>query len=378
MGKFNEISQILKQSFDGNDLEVNILHDKVIIDSEKKVVEVNNTLRAANVEINGVPSECFTSAEKEKLNKITTPMQVIGRVDSVELLPTDGVVVGSVYLVGQEGSSDFEEYIVISSNPTTYESLGKMVTAADWEETDETSADYISNKPAVRAGGGTNSIIEGDLAKNIATGDYSHAEGYKTTANGHYAHAEGNGAKATGDYSHAEGYFSKATGDYSHAEGSATTASDDYSHAEGFYSTASGFYSHAEGEWSTASGTGSHAEGQATIASGDKSHAEGQETIANHKSQHVFGEYNIADPSVSTPNVRGNYVEIVGNGTKAANRSNARTLDWAGNEVLAGKITANGINLSDAISTVKLRVSDGTFQVSIDGGTTWHTINFAD
>ena len=30
---------------------------------------------------------------------------------------------------------------------------------------------------------------------------------------------------------------------------------------------------------------------------------------------------------------------MVGNGLNSANRSNARTLDWEGNEVIAGKIT---------------------------------------
>jgi chitodextrinase len=37
-----------------------------------------------------------------------------------------------------------------------------------------------------------------------------------------------------------------------------------------------------------------------------------------------------------------NYVEIVGNGTATDARSNARTLDWAGNEWLAGNLTAAG------------------------------------
>lgn len=71
---------------------------------------------------------------------------------------------------------------------------------------------------------------------------------------------------------------------------------------------------------------------------GDLSHAEGNGTTANHMSQHVFGEYNILDPSENASTIRGIYVEIVGNGTSST-RSNARTLDWTGNEVLAGKLT---------------------------------------
>lgn len=81
------------------------------------------------------------------------------------------------------------------------------------------------------------------------------------------------------------------------------------------------------------------------IASGTASHAEGNNTIANHKSQHVFGEYNIEDNSSATASNRGNYVEIVGNGTEYT-RSNARTLDWSGNEKLAGSLTL-GIGTAD-------------------------------
>lgn len=36
---------------------------------------------------------------------------------------------------------------------------------------------------------------------------------------------------------------------------------------------------------------------------------------------------------------RGTYVEMVGNGGNDSNRSNARVLDWQGNEKLAGSLT---------------------------------------
>ena len=41
--------------------------------------------------------------------------------------------------------------------------------------------------------------------KNIAVGNYSHAEGYKTKASGSQSHAEGNGTNAEGNCSHAGG-----------------------------------------------------------------------------------------------------------------------------------------------------------------------------
>ncbi len=85
----------------------------------------------------------------------------------------------------------------------------------------------------------------------------------------------------------------------------------------------------------SAYGVCSLTQGSNIIASGQYSHGEGWWTIANHRSQHVFGEYNIADDSGAIVSNRGNYVEIVGNGTENA-RSNARTLDWNGNEVISG------------------------------------------
>lgn len=99
-----------------------------------------------------------------------------------------------------------------------------------------------------------------------------------------------------------------------------------------------GKYSTAFGDVIDASGDNSHAEGFHTLTSGAYSHAEGLRTIANHRSQHVFGECNVRDASSAAATEQGNYVEIVGNGTATA-RKNARTLNWAGNEWIAGTLT---------------------------------------
>lgn len=197
--------------------------------------------------------------------------------------------------------------------------------------------------------------------RNKATGSFSHAEGggfyqedneyYPNIASGDASHAEGSETTASGYTSHAEGATTTASGDFSHAEGCETTASGEASHAEGNDSEASGNYSHAEGNGTTASGNYSHAEGSGTTSSGIISHAEGDSTIANHNAQHVFGAYNVEDPSTNANYDRGTYVEIVGNGTASANRSNARTLDWSGNEVLSGTLTATGITIGSTSVT---------------------------
>lgn len=197
-----------------------------------------------------------------------------------------------------------------------------------------------------------------------ASGSYSHAEGQATTASGNYgSHAEGAGSSAIGNYSHAEGQYTTAQGSSSHVEGlsSQTGANADGAHAEGNSCIANGAASHAEGYITKSPGDYSHSEGRNTEAKGTASHAEGYGTTANHKSQHVFGEYNILDNSEAAATEKGNYVEVVGNGTGTSARSNARTLDWSGNETLAGGLTASG--------NVVVKDSEGNTKVSLNSST---------
>lgn len=154
-------------------------------------------------------------------------------------------------------------------------------------------------------------------------------------------------------------------GNLSFATGRETTASGEASHAEGAGTVASGDSSHAEGGSTVASGYGSHAEGTVTSATGHYSHAEGFRTTANHKAQHVFGEYNVSDTSTAPTTSRGNYVEIVGNGTSVSTRSNARTLDWSGNEVLSGGLKIN--STQDVATQVSLTQAE--YDALVSAGT---------
>lgn len=85
-------------------------------------------------------------------------------------------------------------------------------------------------------------------------------------------------------------------------------------------------------------------------AQGDYSMALGNGTEAFGRGQFVFGEYNDYDLTGfnGSNDSRGEYVEIVGNGDGDV-YSNARTLDWNGNQVLAGKLTvgAQAVNAND-------------------------------
>lgn len=202
----------------------------------------------------------------------------------------------------------------------------------------------------------SNSLLIGALKSNATIGQYSLAQGNQNEASGSYAHAEGWGTTASYYCCHAEGKNTTASGDTAHAEGYATTASGQDSHTEGYTTTASGMHSHAEGDRSTSSGKNSHAEGYKTTASGDQSHVEGYVTTAQRRSQHVFGEFNVLD-STGTASSRGSFVEIVGNGTEDNIKSNARALDWDGNEYLMGDLYIG----CDADSTGGEKISTDPF-----------------
>lgn len=172
----------------------------------------------------------------------------------------------------------------------------------------------ISNKRVIAetmSGNNISTITLNDYLSTSSISNKKYQITFPTRASGVYSHAEGEGTESTGDGSHSEGINTFASGDGSHQENIMTKALGSYSHQEGMYA----------------------------ISSGEASHSEGYETIANHAYQHVFGQCNVEDPSTNAAGVRGTYVEIVGNGTASGGRSNARTLDWSGNEVLAGKLT---------------------------------------
>ncbi len=214
---------------------------------------------------------------------------------------------------------------------------GQIIKKSGLEDYETDWYDYPSIAPGTHSSG--TAVIGGVLDENEASGNYSLSFGRGNTATKGGSLAFGRNNSATGSYSAAVGYGNTASAVSAHAEGDSTTASGQMAHSEGQGTTASGQDSHAEGYFTTASGELSHSEGRETTASGRSSHAEGQYTIAKHRSQHAFGEYNVADPSAAGPTAKGNYIEIVGNGTADNARSNARTLDWGGNEVIAGKLT---------------------------------------
>ena len=167
----------------------------------------------------------------------------------------------------------------------------------------------------------------------VASGLYSHAEGYYTTANSQYSHVEGNRSVTSGNQSHAEGYYTEASGDSSHAEGSSTIASGTASHAEGSCTEATGSYSHAEGYYTEASGTASHASGYYTIAQGAY--------------QTAIGKYNVAQGTKTNISFSTDSVFIIGNGVDSNSRRNAFRVAWSGKVYSSGTYNTSGADYAE-------------------------------
>ena len=91
-------------------------------------------------------------------------------------------------------------------------------------------------------------LVKSITDSNVASGDGSHAEGYKSLASGLNSHAEGESCKATSQDSHAEGQGTIASGGFgAHSEGYETVAGGGSSHAEGQLTKTTNYSEHAEG-----------------------------------------------------------------------------------------------------------------------------------
>ena len=257
------------------------------------------------------------------------------------LVPTDGNQ-GEMLYCDNTGRSHWGPAPKgIPSGGTTGQVLTKTSTGEEW-----------SDAPSGLPEGGT----EGQVLKRGASG----AEWGNPVGKADQSDPTG---EIFNDYERNE-----ATGEYSHAEGWRVIASGMNSHAEGDRTEASGSASHAEGMLTTASGSEAHSEGSNTVASGGCSHAEGANTVASGMNQHAQGKFNIEDNSDT-------YAHIVGNGNSENTRSNAHTLDWDGNAWFAGDVFVGG---SSQTSGDKLMKEPTGTQGQLLGFTADNTVGAVD
>lgn len=193
----------------------------------------------------------------------------------------------------------------------------------------------------------------------------------KTASNPDYSNT------ASGDFAVAAGFASVASGQSSFAIGNrtsgvSTTASGESSFAQGKGCTASGVASQAMGQKNEAIGNLSHAVGTYCKAKGTASAAFGGYSIASGRSSFVVGQYNVEDTNADINGTNSKkYGLILGNGTADDARSNAMTVDWNGNEVLAGKLTLGAGPTANMDAATKQYADERIFWATY--GTTTYT-----
>ncbi len=323
---------------------------------------------AANAEINDLtPSPNTTySGDKieDELDKKPDSNDIAPDYDNTQTYnPGDVVVYNNNYYITNQTINIPEDFDPTKWTETTIvEIIESKIGSATLAGLSDTTITAPANKQLLgydSTSGKWINITYVEGSNNTVTGVNAHAEGSNNTAAGANSHVEGTGSgtSAAGAQAHAEGSATHANAVGAHSEGNGTTASGIASHAEGGGTVASGAQSHAEGGGSQATGAQSHAEGGGSVASAQNSHAEGTGTIAASEAQHVVGKYNIEDNQDA-------YVEIVGNGNLPSGasqptRSNARTLDWQGNETLAGDLIINGnTSVGQALQGIPDELSD--------------------
>lgn len=231
--------------------------------------------------------------------------------------------------------------------------------------------------------------------ETIAGGTGAHAEGYKTKAIHAAAHAEGKSTTAEGPGTHAEGNNTICYGIADHVEGTNNTLTNDPyysstycgSHIEGSKNNIeNAAYSHIEGYDNAGDMlTNLHIEGEAhkNVRYSENCHIEGKnngtprmydlhiegmdnqfkwchgpvhiEGTNNFKSNnfkdyydiqlanaHIQGQYAKIDPLmfdlINKEYKNFKYADIIGGGTSDSDRKNISTLDWNGNQTIAGEL----------------------------------------
>ena len=177
---------------------------------------------------------------------------------------------------------------------------------------------------------GYGSVALGDAVR--ATADGSVAMGSVNTAGGYSAVSLGALNASMGDYSTTIGLGNWATGEYSTAIGHGLTAKGKDSYVLGKYNIPDGFESWTAWAANTAYAVGDRV--KVEVTEDGETVVNGYECYQAHTSGSAF---DMEDGWSYVPEM--NYLEIVGNGGSDADTSNARTLDWQGNQELAGDLT---------------------------------------
>lgn len=224
--------------------------------------------------------------------------------------------------------------------------------------------------------------IFNDYTHNVATGNFSHAEGKLTKVDGEASHVEGYNNTVNALHAHGEGHENIVSADDSHAEGRENIVSGEYAHVEGYKNKVQSNAGHAEGTTTTVSAVNAHTEGNSTYvhSNADNSHAEGNgsytkgvnahaenSSYANGKNSHSGAEATAGGVNSFAHGIKGtlasgvNSIALV-SGTASGDSSVAVKGTASGSNAIAFTGTASGNNSISLDGT-----ASGVNSVSIQG-----------
>lgn len=196
----------------------------------------------------------------------------------------------------------------------------------------------------------------GTRISNGGFGRNSVAAGCGVEASGVASFSCGMDNGSLGEFSFSSGYKCSSIGYASTTFGASNTA-------KGERSLAFGYMNSANGSYSIAGGYNSYANQQLSFAFGRNVYASSHEF--------VIGQYNEASPDLVDDNYVGTYAFIIGNGTSST-PSNALTVDWSGNALFSGTVTATAFT-GNASTATKLSAAQKVY-VTLGTASTTTTI----
>lgn len=212
--------------------------------------------------------------------------------------------------------------------------------------------------------------IFNDYTHNVATGNFSHAEGKLTKVNGEASHVEGYNNTVNALHAHGEGHQNIVSADDSHAEGRENIVSGEYAHVEGYKNKVQSNAGHAEGTTTTVSAVNAHAEGNSTYvhSNADNSHTEGNGSYTKGVNAHAENSsYANGKNSHSGAEATADGVNSFAHGIKGTLASGVNSIALvsgtaSGDSSVAVKGTASGSNAIALTGT-----ASGNNSISLDG-----------
>lgn len=212
--------------------------------------------------------------------------------------------------------------------------------------------------------------IFNDYTHNVATGNFSHAEGKLTKVDGEASHVEGYNNTVNALHAHGEGHQNIVSADDSHAEGRENIVSGEYAHVEGYKNKVQSNAGHAEGTTTTVSAVNAHAEGNFTYvhSNADNSHAEGNGSYTKGVNAHAENSsYANGKNSHSGAEATAGGVNSFAHGIKGTLASGVNSIALvsgtaSGDSSVAVKGTASGSNAIALTGT-----ASGNNSISLDG-----------